>query len=505
MTLRALTADRGNLLERRDSDSNLGNSSKHSLSLAQIKMDQTGEHFLQGLTDTKTMGCLFLGTLASQAAKFAVADFTSSNVAIRGVGLFAETAALKGAESLASGNKIGQSYEAKAFLATAMNLGLLRGLGEAFASHNPVFTHLLQSGAMALGDEVGSRFGLAPQGISFLERVMNAELMNLQMSANMALWGSLTSSRFEVRERELKARMEAAAAKVHPPRADFQALPRFSASPKTAKLEPTPLPPQPTFRHVDAEGNARRSYEMPEHIIPLTNGMPYELRVEIGNGSTAAAITLVGKPQASGPDTWILMHGASTLNVRGGETTKRMDGGPYPVWFKAPGGSPRKLDGKFEVIEPGTEIYVGHLDPRLVQVRWSRFTPLTPPAAAAPLPTASVPVGYALTLQRSEWNPFTGRDDLVTHIYFDPSHPRADYTYADGSPSPILFTIQFASSGTSTRAQIFHGERGRVVNPLFRLTVEGFDLNAGTIRPVENMDRIVYGGKTFIVHFEKPD
>lgn len=47
MTLRALAADPGNLLERKASVSSLDGSTQPSLSLAQIKMDQTGENFLQ--------------------------------------------------------------------------------------------------------------------------------------------------------------------------------------------------------------------------------------------------------------------------------------------------------------------------------------------------------------------------------------------------------------------------------------------------------------------------
>ena len=190
MVLQVTSFGSSNLLERRavvQGSEGLMNQAP-TLTSTQLEMNQISDGFTKGASDWRALASMSLGGFAFKLGKLATMGAVSSTMAATGMGLLAEVVTFRTSESLLHGQSLKGAFEGKGFASTALSFGLLKGSGSIFRNQNQVLAHTLQSATMVVGHELGARLKLVEaQSGNFTQRLINAEVMNIQMQAGASL------------------------------------------------------------------------------------------------------------------------------------------------------------------------------------------------------------------------------------------------------------------------------------------------------------------------------
>lgn len=193
------------------------------LTSAQLGMDALSSHFAQGASDYRSVLAMASASFAGQLGRLAASAALGSRSAFLAsalrpaMGLAAEASAFRATSLLLqspSNFSFRKTFESAEWLGTASDLLLLQAAGRGFSSQGMLLRHMAQSAAVVLGQELSFRWGRAPspQG-SWAERMTAAEVMNLQLSAGMALGNWLSGGGLEARLRALTLQNQARVAR----------------------------------------------------------------------------------------------------------------------------------------------------------------------------------------------------------------------------------------------------------------------------------------------------
>lgn len=186
-----------------------------SLTEAQLQMDALGEQFSHEASDFGNLIAMSVGGLAFKATRSA---FVSAGIfrpiASMSALAFEATAyrASSNAFSRLQGHGVHETiFDSRGWLTTYFNFGALKFAGNLVEGRNVFLRHGIQSTAMVATQQAlhYTGFGNAPEG-SLLQQFVSAETSNLAMEAGGSLVGFATGHRFQILERALDLRAEAA-------------------------------------------------------------------------------------------------------------------------------------------------------------------------------------------------------------------------------------------------------------------------------------------------------
>ncbi|MBL7684708.1 MAG: sigma-70 family RNA polymerase sigma factor [Deltaproteobacteria bacterium] len=174
--------------------------SEISLSPFQRRVDGLIQGFSQQITDGNALTSIILGGIAYRLGRIAPLTLGSQtqglvpSLFLRGgsylTGLAAEVLTFEGARhGLASvqGNPLTSSFS-RDIQSSFINFASLKFFGALGSRQNIITRHLLSDIGMVLGHESAYRAGLAPeQDGNFIERLVEAEVINLQLSFGVSL------------------------------------------------------------------------------------------------------------------------------------------------------------------------------------------------------------------------------------------------------------------------------------------------------------------------------
>jgi|GEM_PF-4728931 len=185
----------------------------------QQEIQQTISGFAAGLSDWKSLVAATAGGFAYRLGKVGILELGAWGpmplfVRIAPVfGLTCEVSAFRGTHVLLQGRSPASFLPAifnRQWFKTALDFVAFKGMGRLAEGQNIVLRNFAQSLGMVFGNEVGVAAGWLPsERGSFVQKLARAQVLNMQMSAGMALGSLLTQGRLQVEERSLALRAEA--------------------------------------------------------------------------------------------------------------------------------------------------------------------------------------------------------------------------------------------------------------------------------------------------------
>ncbi len=247
-----------NILLNRPLDSTL-------LSSNQIQMDQALGHFSQEAGHVQTMLAMATGGAVFRLFRTSSLAITGSSRLLQGLSyvgaLAAETSAFR-AVNAGFGSFSGRPgegvFNSQAWWSTFTDLGTLKAFAFLGDGQNPFLSHTLQTGGLVAGRHLNAALGLAPRPReSLTEQFVQAEIMNLEMSAGYALFGLATGFRLHALERSLDLYASS-----------FRETPFFSSP-----FQPLAATPEGMWRAdlISGEGNAPE-WEKNIHLMSSEDG-----------------------------------------------------------------------------------------------------------------------------------------------------------------------------------------------------------------------------------------
>lgn len=191
-----------------------------TLTPAQVEVDELLCNFSEQASDWHNLTAMMMGGLANRLAKIGVLGAASSaptmaRVLAPTIGLFAEVSAYRGTNQIfdsvgarsprsGSGNPTPTMF-GKEFLTDYLNFATLKIFGNISVGQNPLLAHALQDGGMVAGHQITYSLALTtkPEG-SIAQQFIEAETMNLAMSAGMSLGHFVTGRTFTQFEKALE-------------------------------------------------------------------------------------------------------------------------------------------------------------------------------------------------------------------------------------------------------------------------------------------------------------
>ncbi|MBL7685170.1 MAG: hypothetical protein JNK65_03940, partial [Deltaproteobacteria bacterium] len=187
--------------------SRLSSSSLNDSELTQTQrmIDQSISTFAHEATNWQSLACMAMGSLFYRVGRLTTLSLAGTNPGllqqgIRGssyvIALASEVAAFEGssrflAHTTGHADSIQNSFE-EGFRSSFVNFGALKIFGHLGAHHNFIIRNLLADAGMVAGHELTYRLGMTPQQEgSLLERMVQAQITNMQLSAGTSLMGIL--------------------------------------------------------------------------------------------------------------------------------------------------------------------------------------------------------------------------------------------------------------------------------------------------------------------------
>ncbi|GEM_PF-6858185 len=183
------------------------------LSSTQMQMNQTLGNFVEQASDAKLVVPMLLGGFSCRLGKMAILGSASKLPAflreipflVRGsaalFGLASEVTAFRASNTFLR-RETGGIFDADGWLGTFTDFLALKTMGHLGAGQNLMVTHMAQSNAMVLGHELSARLGFTThERGSYLERLVHAQITNIQMSLGMAMVHHLSQGRILAHER----------------------------------------------------------------------------------------------------------------------------------------------------------------------------------------------------------------------------------------------------------------------------------------------------------------
>lgn len=173
------------------------------LSSGQIQIDAFSHSFSKQACDWKALTAMTLGNLAYQLGKLGGLSLGAKYTAPF-IGIASEVSVWRGTSSLLENSKHPVSW-----ITDAVNFTSLRSLGFFVKNTNIVWSHSIQSSGIVASNQLTYTLQLthAPQG-SFIEQLLHAEFMNLQMNFGTAMAHQLTHGKILYLEKKWEVTAE---------------------------------------------------------------------------------------------------------------------------------------------------------------------------------------------------------------------------------------------------------------------------------------------------------
>ena len=200
-----------NILDRRTS------LSSPTLTQGQLDLDLNLHSFTEQASNPVFLASMAVGSFAFRFTKLLSMEGAAAtglskllpkfamNVAASAMGLGAEVTAFRGANNLFKGESLKDVFDSKGWFGTATDFSALKLLSP-LGIHNPLLAHFAQSNAMVLGHELSATLGFANhEKGSYIQRLAQAEVANIAMSAGAKLFAMATGNRLQMQEQILAA------------------------------------------------------------------------------------------------------------------------------------------------------------------------------------------------------------------------------------------------------------------------------------------------------------
>ncbi len=193
-------------------------------SSTQIAMDSALANFSRQAGDISSLAAMSVGSFAFRFARLGFLEGASSLRLLQAAPRLTQGLAY----TLALGTEVsafrtvnhilntpptlegGGIFDADGWRGTFTDFLALKAMGHLGAGQNLIVTHMAQSNAMVIGHELSARFGFTThEEGSYLDRLVRAEITNIQMGAGMALMGMATGGRVQAYEHTLDAQLHA--------------------------------------------------------------------------------------------------------------------------------------------------------------------------------------------------------------------------------------------------------------------------------------------------------